>query len=425
MINKKRLWNNLICLGEIGRDKEGGLTRTSFTEEERKAKDLVAGFMLDAGLQVREDAVGNLIGRKEGLDLNSPVVLIGSHLDTVIQGGMFDGALGVLAAVEVLHTMKENGVITKHPIEIISFADEEGSRFNFGMLGSRALTGRLEESDLYRKDSSGVTMFTAMEEYGLNPSEYSKVVRAPGSVKVFIELHAEQGNVLENNSCSVGIVTGIAAPLWLKIVLTGNAGHAGSTSMNLRKDSLVAATKIITLISREVASTDSTVCTVGKIDVSPGGINIIPGKTEFTLDLRSNSEKTRNDIENKIREKSVKLCKRMGISIDIETLQRISPVSCSEDIQQVIKGSCERLNIDCIYMPSGAAHDAMQMSELCPIGIIFVRSKDGESHNPKEWSRPQDCADGANVLYNTVLTFSKVISNSETSSNVSGSEGGE
>ncbi|MES9682913.1 Zn-dependent hydrolase [Gottfriedia acidiceleris] len=406
MINQDRLWNRLMELGSIGKQESGGITRLSFTENERKAKELLSSYMNEAGLKVYEDTVGNLIGRKEGINQNAPVVLVGSHIDSVYNGGNFDGPLGVLSGIEILQTMNEQGITTVHPIEVIVFTDEEGARFSFGMIGSRGIAGTLTLEELQNKDQQGITVAEAMSQAGYDPLLIDQSVRSIGSVKAYVELHIEQGKVLENDNLSVGIVTGISGPLWLKFIIEGKAGHAGATPMNDRNDALVAASQIIQLIEKESLKTGSTVGTVGQLQLFPGGINIIPGKVEFTLDLRDVNEVIRDEVENRILEGAKILCEQRGVGLKIEDLQRIAPTLCSNEIQDLAKLACETIGVEPFYLPSGAGHDCMQLTNLCPIGMLFIRSKDGISHNPAEWSSKEDCADGANVLYHTVLQLS-------------------
>jgi allantoate deiminase len=241
MINKDRLWSRIQQLSNIGRTNDGGVTRLSFTEEEQKAKSLVTSFMIEAGLQVRVDEVGNLIGRKEGLQPDAPVVLTGSHIDSVFNGGNFDGPLGVLSAIEALQIMNEQGIKAEHPIEVVAFTDEEGARFSFGMTGSRGIAGTLTQEDLLNKDKQGISIAEAMSSTGLNPEEIGRAARKPEEVKAYIELHIEQGKVLEGQNLSIGVVTGIAGPLWLKFIIEGEAGHAGATPMSIRNDALTSA----------------------------------------------------------------------------------------------------------------------------------------------------------------------------------------
>jgi allantoate deiminase len=405
MIDGERLWNRLFELAEIGKQEEGGVTRLSFTEEERAAKGLVASYMEEAGLSVYEDAVGNLFGRREGNDPEAPVILVGSHVDSVYNGGNFDGPLGVLAGVEVLQTMNERSVETRHPVEVVAFTDEEGARFSFGMIGSRALSGAFTPEDLHHKDGQGISLAEAMKSRGLDPDAVGDTARPPGAVEAYVELHIEQGKVLEDADLPVGIVTGIAGPLWLRFVLEGEAGHAGTTPMGLRRDALAAAAHVMRSIEVEASKTGTTVGTVGRLDLSPGGINIIPGRVEFTLDLRDIDERVRDEVEQRIVGEAKRLSEVRDVGLDVDTLQRVAPVLCSDLVQNAATTACEELGLKSYPLASGAGHDGMHLKDLCPVGMIFVRSKDGISHNPDEWSSQQDCVAGANVLYRTVLNL--------------------
>lgn len=407
MVNQERLWNRLMELSHVGKQESGGVTRLSFTKEERQAKDLVAHFMREAGLHVFEDAVGNLIGRKEGTNPQASVVLVGSHIDSVYHGGNFDGPLGVLAGIEALQSMNENGIETLHPVEVIAFTDEEGARFSYGMIGSRGIAGTLQQEALSHTDKQGITIAQAMIKAGLDPERILEAARAKGSVKAYLELHIEQGKILENHDLSVGIVTGIAGPLWLKFIVEGEAGHAGTTPMNLRKDPLAAASAIMLVMEEEAQKAGSTVATVGQLQLYPGGINIIPGRVEFSLDLRDIDESVRDGVEQEIMRRASRICEERGVTLAVENLQRVAPAPCAADIQEAMKAACTELGLETISLPSGAGHDGMQLTELCPIGMIFVRSKNGISHNPAEWSSAEDCADGANVLYRTVLKLAQ------------------
>ncbi|TGE39121.1 Zn-dependent hydrolase [Desulfosporosinus fructosivorans] len=405
MINKERLFNRLMELGEIGKLATGGITRQVFTLEDISATTLVATYMREAGLSVRVDAVGNLIGRKEGLNTEASVVLTGSHIDTVHEGGAFDGSLGVLGGIEALQTMNEQGIQTEQPIEVIAYKDEEGCRFSFSMLGSRAIAGILKREDLQCLDRDGMSFAEALKMNGFVPDHFQQAARPLGSVKAHLELHVEQGKVLESKNLSVGVVTGINSSLWLKITLKGEAGHAGATPMGIRHDPLVAAAEIIQAVEEETLKTGTAVGTVGRIQVQPGGINIIPGSVEFTVDLRDLNQAVGERLEQTLLQRVAEVCQRRGIENVIEVLQRVPPVPCSEPIQEAIKQACRKVGKEIYSLPSGAGHDSMQIARLCPIGMIFVRSKDGISHNPAEWSSAEDCADGVNVLYHSLLSL--------------------
>ncbi|CAA9468183.1 MAG: N-carbamoyl-L-amino acid hydrolase [uncultured Rubrobacteraceae bacterium] len=407
MVDGGRLWKRLSELAEIGRREEGGVARLSFTQEERAAKDLVASYMGEANLAVREDAAGNLYGRREGRDPEAPAVLMGSHVDSVLNGGDFDGPLGVLGGIEVLQTMDEEGVETERPVEVVAFTDEEGARFSLGMIGSRALTGTLSPEDLRHEDRDGVSIERAMRDAGLDPGKVGEAARSADALAAYLEMHIEQGKVLEGEDLPVGVVTGIAGPVWLRLLFSGEAGHAGTTPMGARRDALAAAAEVIGIVESEAASTGSTVGTVGQIEARPGGINIIPGRVELSLDLRDIDEAVRDRAEGRIRELAGEVCGRRGIGLEFEELQRLPPAPCSGEIGEAIVAACEREGIRPYPLPSGAGHDGMHVAGLCPMGMIFVRSKDGISHNPKEWSSREDCEAGCKILYLTVLDLAK------------------
>ncbi|MGM0899723.1 MAG: Zn-dependent hydrolase [Bacillota bacterium] len=404
MINVKRLITNIKALAEIGRTENGGNTRFSFTDEEKAANQLVEQFMKAAGLQVQFDVVGNLIGSKEGSG-DLPTILMGSHIDTVPDGGKYDGVVGVLSAIEVMHTLKEQGVELKHPVKVIAFKDEEGSRFGFGMIGSRAMAGTLKKEDLKRTDGENVSISQAMRDYGFAPEDIDKAMIE--NVKAYLEVHIEQGRVLEENSVGVGNVTGIAGPLWLKFRLQGLAEHAGATPMNLRNDALTAASLIIVETEKIAKQFPPAVATVGKIAIKPNGINVIPGEVEWTIDIRSTDESQRNNIEQKIKDFAEKVTDERNLTLTVSELQRVEPVQCDENIQYAIKESIQEIGEKVISLPSGAGHDAMQFKNRFPIGMIFVKSVNGISHNPKEYSLEEDIEKAATVLYRTLLKIDK------------------
>ncbi|WP_225228516.1 Zn-dependent hydrolase [Bacillus sp. PS06] len=403
-INQERLWGHLHDLGKIGSDPKGGITRLSFTEQEKEAKTLVKQYMLNAGLQVWEDGIGNLFGRKEGTIPNAPAVIIGSHIDSVFSGGIFDGPAGVLTGIEVLHTLNEQNITTEHPIEVVAFTDEEGARFSTGMLGSSALIGVLSQEELTSsKDQNGTTLAEAMKEFGYDPSKLNEVKRDPSTIKSYIELHIEQGKILEQEDVPVGIVSGIVGVTWLKVTIKGEAGHAGTTPMWLRKDPLAATATILSKLEEIAKQQERTVITVGRISASPGGINIIPSEVDFTIDLRDLSNELLVEVEKQIRDVITTTCSSREIECVIEDLHRLPSAICSSELKEMIQGSVKELGIKEIELPSGAGHDAMIMAKVTNMGMIFVRSKDGISHNPKEWSDKEDIGVGAEVLYKTVL----------------------
>ncbi|TLS36850.1 Zn-dependent hydrolase [Pseudalkalibacillus caeni] len=407
-INKERLWNNMMELSKIGRNEDGGITRLSFTPEEKKAKEFVSSLMTEAGLNVYEDEIGNLIGRKDGKNPSEAAIIVGSHIDSVLSGGFFDGPAGVLTAIEALHTMKDREIETDSPIEVIAFTDEEGARFSSGMLGSQAIAGQLSQQELHRlKDNDGISVADAMKKMGYHPELVEKAERNPSTVKAYLELHIEQGKELENESLPAGIVTGIVGVKWLSVKLRGEAGHAGTTPMNLRKDPLAAAAKIISYAEEIAAAEEGTVATVGRIHASPGGVNIIPGEVEFSLDVRDLSEDNLNKIIGMIKDYTHETSLQRNIDYQIEELHTLKPAKSSPILMDAVKESVEELGIRPYMLASGAGHDAMVMASIAEMCMIFIRSKDGISHNPKEWSDKEDVAVGADILFRTLLKVDK------------------
>ncbi|WP_226037854.1 Zn-dependent hydrolase [Aquibacillus saliphilus] len=405
-INEQRLWNRINELGRVGVDVNGGLTRLSFTDEERAAKQLVRKYMIDAGLQIREDEIGNLFGKLPGNNPNAKTVLIGSHVDTVLNGGMFDGALGVLIGIEVLQTLREKGLTTENSVEVVAFTDEEGTRFSTGMIGSKAFTGQLTSDDLTNNfDKQGISIAEAMTSQGYSPNKLETVKVEPESIKCFLEVHIEQGKILESNSVAVGSVTGIVGVRWLRVKLQGEAGHAGTTPMPLRRDPLAAAAEMITVVENLAKVQEGTVATVGQLSVNPGGVNIIPSDVEFTIDLRDLSDELLEQLLVGISSGVDSICSKRGITYTIEELHKLSGVSCSNEIKEEINTSIEKQGLEVIELPSGAGHDAMVMATFTETGMIFLRTKDGISHRPEEWADKEDVSMGAQVLYDTVLNL--------------------
>ena len=243
-----------------------------------------------------------------------------------------------------------------------------------------------------------------MREAGLDPERVGEAARGPGSVHAYVELHIEQGRVLEQRGLPVGVVTGIAGPVWLRFVLRGEAGHAGATPMgSLRRDALAAAAAVVGAVEREAERSDTSVGTVGRMEVEPGGVNVIPGRATFTVDLRDIDGDVRDRLEARIADEAARVCEQRGVGLETKTLQRLPPVACSGEARDAIEAACEQLGFEPFGLPSGAGHDGMQLSGLCPIGMIFVRSRDGISHNPAEWGLKEDCAAGAEILYHALL----------------------
>ncbi|MBM7570121.1 Zn-dependent hydrolase [Aquibacillus albus] len=403
-INEERLWNRINELGEIGRSENGGLNRFSFTDEERQAKELIKKYMAEAGLSVREDEIGNVFGKMDGKNPNGKTVLIGSHIDTVLNGGKFDGAVGVLSGIEVLQTLNEKGITTENPLEVVAFTDEEGARFSTGLLGSEAYIGDLTYNDLAdNTDNNGISIAEAMINQGYDPTNLASVKADANSIKCYLEVHIEQGKVLESKNVPVGLVTGIAGLRWLKIKINGEAGHAGTTPMALRKDPLAAAVEIIHRVEQLAKEQEQTVMTVGQFIVNPGGINVIPSNVEFTIDIRDLSEALLDQLVTQINNMTHNICAKREVTLEVENLHSVSGVDCSAEVYQSIQTTIEDKGIEVVKLPSGAIHDAMVIGKITDIGMIFLRTKDGISHTSEEWCEKEDVSMGAQVLLGSVI----------------------
>ncbi|MCQ6278492.1 Zn-dependent hydrolase [Bacillus sp. EB600] len=399
-INGDRLAARLAALSSIGLTKDGGSYRLGFSKEEKMAKDLVKGWMKEAGLAVREDEVGNVFGLLRGKQKDGSVVLSGSHVDTVPNGGHFDGTLGVLAALEVAEAWKEVNYLPDQSYEIVIFSDEEGARFGGGFIGSEGITGDLDIGDLkQRKDLHGIPSEKVFELYGLNIEKFGKAKRDLKKISAFVELHIEQGKQLEKANVSTGIVNGIAGPCWLEFTFSGASGHAGGTPMNDRNDALVAAGELIAAVNQLPQQVSPTaVATIGKLDVYPNGINVIPGQVILYVDIRDIHLETRDRLVNLIIEKAEAISKSRRIHLSYQETLRVKPVPIKQDMQLKLEQCVKDHNMEPAFLPSGAAHDAMNLGQYLPVAMIFVRSKDGISHNPKEWSTLNDCVKSIHVL---------------------------
>jgi allantoate deiminase len=408
-INQQRLWDTLMKLGEIGAGSnvaEEGVTRLSLSLEDLKARQFVIDVMKESGLKVRVDSVGNIIGKLEGTNSDAPVVMTGSHVDTVLQGGLFDGALGVLGAVEAIRSIKESGIELTHSIEVVSFTDEEGTRFGTGYIGSKGMSGYLNEETFQLKDANGISYGEAFKQAGLDPSLYKEAVRQPKELKAYIEMHIEQGKVLEEHELAVGVVTDIQGPVWLEVTLTGYPDHAGATPMNMRKDASLAMAEIMLEVEK-LATKYKGVGTVGKVKIEPGGVNIIPGKAAFSIDLRHVDKELRAAMVNCVKTAITESSAKRSVKAEIDIKKAVDPATCSSEIVEVIEKSCKELQVPTMKLQCGAGHDSLMMTNITKMGMIFVRSKDGISHNPKEWTEKEDCVIGTQVLLNTLVKLAK------------------
>ncbi|WP_372631293.1 M20 family metallo-hydrolase [Cohnella sp.] len=408
-ISADRVMDRIERLARIGKLGETGVRRLALSPEDREAVDLVKRWMEEAGLTARVDAFGNLIGRLEGRDPEAPALMLGSHIDTQPYAGRFDGIVGVVGALEAVQTIAENGRVPEASIEIVSFCDEEGCRFNKGLFGVRGLLGKLEEGELERADKDGVTRREALLAFGGDPARFAEDELPPGRVSAFLELHIEQGPVLESLGEPVGIVTGISGPLWWTVDLYGFAGHAGSVPMGMRRDALVGASKIVIGLQALASGTKGapTVGTVGSLRVFPDSRNIIPEHVQFTVDLRDIDLARRDRLENHLRTLLETVCQEHDLRYEIREDTNSEPRYCAERIMNAIRASAGELGMAKLpELMSGPFHDSLAMSHYCDYGMIFVRCLEGISHNPKEYASPEDIAAGTELLYRTALKLS-------------------
>lgn len=388
-----------------------GMTRVAYTNEEQACTQAFMRMCKDEGLDIRIDPCGNAIGRREGRIKGLPPILMGSHLDTVYQGGKYDGVVGVTAALEVIKRLNEKGIETDHPIEIISFACEESSRFGVSTLGSKAMAGTFDKEKVrHLKDRHGVTLEEALSLCALEIDSIEQASRTNEDIKAFFELHVEQGPVLENENKKIGIVTGIAAPVRFSIRIVGTPSHSGTTPMNMRNDALLGASQIALELEKIALNEQSygTVATVGVLDIPAAAMNVVPGEVEIKVDIRGTSLESRQRVLDHLNQ-TIELVKR-NRQLEILSQEIISeePVLLSTEITNTMEMICKEQDIPFKTMPSGAGHDAMNMVKLCPTGLIFVPSVDGLSHHPDEYTDYDDILIGIDVLEKVVIHYAKM-----------------
>lgn len=403
MIQKERLAKDFEAMARLTNVGDG-INRLAFTDADWAGRQYIVDRMIDAGLTVEADGFGNVIGYKAGKNPDLPVVMVGSHTDSVPNGGNYDGVVGVLSAIEAVRSMTEDNVEHDHTIAVVDFMCEESSRFGAATLGSKAMRGELTLDDLHRLvDKKGISIYEALQSRNLNPDgietmEYTRPVKA------FTEIHIEQGKVLEHEQKKIGIVTGIAAPERFYVTIRGNADHSGATPMNLRHDALCGASKIILGIE-EIAFMQEeppVVGTVGVVEVVPGAMNVIPGAVKLGVDIRSISKVARDSVVTLIKEFIDVICEKRGLSYTIEPIAQDHPVAMHPAMIREIEGAVKAVDVEYMTMPSGAGHDAMHWADVVPTGMIFIPCREGISHNPAEFADMADIITGAKVL-DTVL----------------------
>jgi allantoate deiminase len=402
-INAKRLNERLAYLGRFGRTPDGGVTRYALSLEEKAATDTVAGWMEQAGLEVRRDAVGNLFGRLPG-KRPGPAVLTGSHLDSVPNGGDYDGPAGVLTALEVVESLREQGRVPELPIEVVSFIGEEGSRFPHGLMGSSFVAGTFPYAELATMtDRQGVSLAEALRAYGADPARAREAIVAPGTYKAYVEVHIEQSGLLESKGLPVGIVSGIAGMRQARGVIRGRAEHAGACPMELRRDPMPAAAEVILEVERAAKESGPTTrATVGFVQAKPGAANVIPAQVELSFDIRDLDADRRDACVERVRRFFLDACAKRGLEGEFVVQHTSTPIRCDEQVIATMEEAAGALGLDPFHLPSGAVHDGANIAEICPVGMIFLRSKDGLSHCPQEYTSPEDIAIGARLLAETL-----------------------
>ena len=401
-INPSRLNDNLSALGRIGQTDEG-MQRVAFSAFDIAGRNYVIELIRSAGLSVRIDAAGNIIGRIEGSDPLLPAIVLGSHTDTVPAGGRYDGALGVIAAIEVVQAIKDSGRTSRHPVEVMVFTNEEGTGFHRWLLGSRAVAGLWEPEDFSAVGDDGVTLASRLPDLGGNISRIDGARRRPDELACYLELHIEQGPTLHRGGFPIGVVTGITGRSVYHIDIVGEANHAGTTPMSLRRDAMSAAAQVA-LAVRHIAG-EMEVCrvgTVGSVEVHPNAANVIPGRVVLGCEFRDERMESLAAAEVELRRTAEEVAHAEQVAITV-TAQRNTPsVPISSNMQQLIADAAGMAGLAHISLPSGAGHDAQAIATVTPSAMVFVPSVGGISHAPAEYTTPEDCANGAQVLLNAM-----------------------
>jgi N-carbamoyl-L-amino-acid hydrolase len=398
-VDGSRLNSRLSELAKFGKTPEGGTNRVAYSDIDLQARQYAMQLMRDAKLEVGVDAAGNIIGRRAGTDANLKPLMIGSHIDSVPQGGSYDGQVGSMSAIEVAQSLAEKNMPLKHPLEVVIFQNEEG-----GTIGSAAISRGLSEKDLSIVTNSKKTIREGIKFIGGDPDRLASIVHKKGDLAGYLELHIEQGGVLYNEKIDIGVVEGIVGINWWEVTIEGFANHAGTTQMNQRHDALLAAARYIEAVNRVVTSVPGRqVGTVGKIQSFPGAFNVIPGKVATSLELRDLDSAKVETLFEKIMVEVRRIETETGTKFDFKQVNGSKPALTDTRFRQIIDESAKQLGLTTKALPSGAGHDAQEIADICPVGMIFVPSRDGISHSPREFSKPEDITNGANVLLQSLL----------------------
>lgn len=400
-VNGTRLNANLAALSRYGANPQGGVSRVAYSQADLDGRSYVMSLIRQAGLEPRIDTAGNILARRPGSDPSLKPICIGSHIDSVPDGGNYDGTVGSLGALEVLQTLGERKVATRHPLELLIFQNEEG-----GTVGSRAMAGELHGPALDLTARSGKTIRDGIGFIGGNVSRLSEAARKAGDMAAYVELHIEQGGSLERDGKDIGVVEGIVGIGWWDVTIEGFANHAGTTEMGQRRDAMLAAARFTDMVNRVITSeAGRQVGTVGRMAAFPGAPNVIPGRVDCSLEIRDlDSARIRHFYEAVVRE-AEGIGKATGTTFAFKETYVSKPAIMHSGVQKTVEAAASGLGLSTRYLPSGAGHDAQYMSTLCPTGMIFIPSKDGISHAPQEFSTPADITNGANVLLQTVIAL--------------------
>jgi beta-ureidopropionase / N-carbamoyl-L-amino-acid hydrolase len=401
-VNGDRLMHSIKTLAKIGGLSAGGVRRLAYSPEDIQARDLVKDWLQEAGMTVRIDAAGNLIGRYPGQSTEAPALATGSHIDTVPNGGQYDGAYGVLAGIEAVRVLREQGIQLNHPLEVIIFTDEEGS-----MIGSKAMSGSLmlDPSRYAALEDSNIQ--TCLAQIGGNWDRIQEAKRTAQDIAAFVELHVEQGPVLEFANRQIGVVEGIVGQRRYQIMIEGSSSHAGSTPMNMRQDALVAAAQIVLEVNRLANLPGQQVATVGQIKIQPNAVNVIPGWVEISLDIRDLSSDHLERLMAQLKETIAAIATQSQTKIQLHPRLDNKAAIAQPHIQQLIAQTCEELALSYLLLPSRASHDAQELAKFTDMGMIFVPSQFGISHAETEYTSPEQCTQGANVLLHTLLKLDR------------------
>ncbi len=402
-VNGARVNQHLADLSRFGRNLEGGVSRVAFTQADIEGRAFAMDLMRAASLDVRIDAVGNILGRRAGTLRDAPLILFGSHIDSVPGGGNYDGDVGSMSAIEVAHSLHEMGYRNRHPLEVAIWCDEKS-----GLTGSRGFIGELTAADLSRVGRDGVALGDNIRRIGGDPDRLDEAAHDPGSVAAYVELHIEQGGVLDRSGIQIGIVEGIVSINEYRVTITGFANHAGTTPMDQRRNALLAASELVQAVDRIVrAEPGRQVGTVGWMEVKPGAPNVVPGEVNLTVELRDLSMEKIELLWERIRNEALQIARSRDTTFE-STLELSARGALSDAaVRDVIAEAVASVGLTSRRMPSGAGHDAQDLARICPMGMIFVPSVDGVSHSPREFTRPGDVENGANVLLQTIVRLDR------------------